>query len=1133
MVSLQNINTVARYETKTLLRSWFFRIFAGISVLLLIAINLGQHANPGFSAWNNRALSGMIPYFNISLLNTVQAIIAIFLASDFMKRDKKLDTTEVIYVRPMSNFEYVFGKTSGILSVFLMLNIIVVLLSAIFQVTLSDVAFNIKPLVLYPLLISLPTLIYILGLAFLLMIILKNQAITFLVLLGYVALTIFEIGKSYHNLFDYMAYNLPMMYSDIIGFGNETELLMHRGIYLLAGIAFISITFSALNRLPQAGRWSVMGYVIGGLLLVGSGFLTWKYIDNINAEKDSRAAYYAANNSYSHLPKMDVTDLKLDITHKGAKLEVESTLQIQNNTKQKADTVVFSLNPSLKITSVQLSGSDVNYKRIEHLIAIMPEKGISPRQKASLSINYAGIIDESIAYLDIDSTTLQEKRWLNMANIDKRYAFLSSEYTLLTPEVLWYPATGVTYNNKDNSTLQPDFFNFEINLSNLKKQVPYSQGVTTKTENGYQIKSEHPYNQLSLTIGNYEEKSINIDSVTYKIAYIKGHDFFSGFFDLMQDTLPDIIRATKDDYEKNIDLYYAFDKLVLLEVPIQFHSYKHILGGTYASVQPEIIMLPEKGMGLRGADFARSKYREERRNRRNETVLPVETQINLFRRFAFSTFFAGMTRTSGMMRGGTGDVNFSIDFGGSNSSENPYAIFPQYYNYMVSFSNDEIPAFNTIIEAYIKEGFSVSGFRQMAGGMSDVERANMAIQKGTLTDLINSKNNQDLVDNVVFQKGHYLISSLKKRLGSLNFDNFLYYFIEDYRYNVLTVDKFINQMKNEYDYDCRALLESWDNFNAVPGYLITQPVYYEVKDAMGVVYLIKFKVTNTENTNGIINASIRSGSGGRRFGSSSSEEERIYEIGPNETKEIAIMMYDAPRMVTLSTVISKNIPATLSYFMRGAETNGKYLKAEEYDKVVELPVAYTQPGEIVVDNESDDFKIISHMAVSRIKKYIDSFKTDTEEDDYVSINRRRAPSRWQAVTQSSLYGEFIRSAYYVRGGSGDQIAQWQAAIPEKGFYDLYIYIPTSAMVNFRRRRSGTPGQGGGPSFSEEGKTYNYKLYQNGESEEINYTMNNVTEGWNLIGSYYIGYDTVTLELSNKSDAGRVMADAIKFVKRSK
>ena len=62
-----------------------------------------------------------------------QAVIAVFLASDFLKRDKKLDTTEVIYMRSMTNGEYVIGKTWGNLQVFLVLNIVVIALALVFN----------------------------------------------------------------------------------------------------------------------------------------------------------------------------------------------------------------------------------------------------------------------------------------------------------------------------------------------------------------------------------------------------------------------------------------------------------------------------------------------------------------------------------------------------------------------------------------------------------------------------------------------------------------------------------------------------------------------------------------------------------------------------------------------------------------------------------------------------------------------------------------------------------------------------------------------------------------------------------------------------------------------------------------
>ena len=116
MISIHNITSIAKYEITTLLRSWFFRIFALLAIVVLFFFNMGTLVmNNGFN-WDMIAISSSIPYVNLLLLNTVQAIIAIFLASDFLKRDKKLDTTDVIYIRSMSNGEYVAGKTIGNIS---------------------------------------------------------------------------------------------------------------------------------------------------------------------------------------------------------------------------------------------------------------------------------------------------------------------------------------------------------------------------------------------------------------------------------------------------------------------------------------------------------------------------------------------------------------------------------------------------------------------------------------------------------------------------------------------------------------------------------------------------------------------------------------------------------------------------------------------------------------------------------------------------------------------------------------------------------------------------------------------------------------------------------------------------------
>ena len=194
MTFISNIQSVAKYESKLLIRSWFFRVFTVLAVAIINFMLFVSEDSGGI--WIATAIPSNIPYLILLLLNTGQAVIAIFLASDFLKRDKKLDTSEVFYVRPLSNAEYVIGKIWGNLRVFLLLNLIIMGITMAFNLTVGEVDW--VAYLLYFFLISVPTLIFIIGLAIFLMLVLKNQALTFVLLLGYIGLTVFYIEDKYY-----------------------------------------------------------------------------------------------------------------------------------------------------------------------------------------------------------------------------------------------------------------------------------------------------------------------------------------------------------------------------------------------------------------------------------------------------------------------------------------------------------------------------------------------------------------------------------------------------------------------------------------------------------------------------------------------------------------------------------------------------------------------------------------------------------------------------------------------------------------------------------------------------------------------------------------------------------------------
>src|SRR5690606_29280002 len=126
-------------------------------------------------------------------------------------------------------------------------------------------------------LISVPTLIFIMGLSFLLMSLIRNQAITFVLILGYIGITLFLLQAKFYYIFDYMAFNIPMLSSDIVGFGNLSVVLAHRGIYFFLGIGFIFLTIFLLKRLPQSETMTFLSVIFSALFLAAGGYLAFNH----------------------------------------------------------------------------------------------------------------------------------------------------------------------------------------------------------------------------------------------------------------------------------------------------------------------------------------------------------------------------------------------------------------------------------------------------------------------------------------------------------------------------------------------------------------------------------------------------------------------------------------------------------------------------------------------------------------------------------------------------------------------------------------------------------------------------------------------------------------------------------------
>jgi len=1119
MLSLYNILTIVKYEVKTLLRSWFFRIFSGIILVILFLYNLTAFTET-FQSFIPRDMYGMtssIPYTNILLFNIGAAVIAVFLASDFLKRDKKLDTSEVIYIRSMTNVEYVFGKALALFLVFLILNLIVILISFGFNLFAQNNNILPSAYLYYFFLISVPTIIFITGLSFLIMTIIKNQAITFILLLGYIAVTLFYIGSKFYNLFDYTGIYLPFLYSDFIGFGNFTSLLLLRTLYFSLGISFIFFTTVLFKRLPQSPLLQKVTIVLAFVFL-GIGLVTgFSYVNSFVSSADIRVSMKKLNNEYALLPRLTFTENKINLVHNGNSISVVSEIDAVNNNTQSLKQATLKLNPGLEITKITSNNAEIDFTRKEHLVILSFKNSIITNGKINLKFEYSGEIYDFACYLDQTDEMLNKPKRIWLFAATNQFSFITPSFVLLTQECMWYPTSGISY-SFENQLSQPfDFTKFQLTINKENNLTAISQGIKLETnEANFVFVNDNPLPQISLTIGNYVEKTLSVDSVNYSLYTLANHNYYEEYSNELGDTLKPLIRELKQDYERELNISYPYNKLNLVEVPIQFTSYRRFWKTGYEYVQPQIVFLPENAIQLSEADFKlRERMQSRFGNRSNQVVLPIENQSNNFKNFVNGTLLDKSSR-----------IRFRFNANPNEIDEKPYSIFSNFYYFTNHINSKKYPAINIAIENYlsIAEDNSSVGFARNILGVTPDESAAMKLSSKSLAEIVSDTTFNRYLNSIVKLKSKYFFVALANEIGKENLSEIIIQFLNESKFSSIDMQDFENYFR-KYELDIKNQVDSWSNNKKLPGFYFTNIQNYKIVDNERERYQIKMNISNPSETDGFIKLTFnpRRERGGGFFGRDNSEEETIFEefvkIPLGKTLSYSTVLDEEPGSLIMNTFLSQNLPLQQQVNFQEFGENKKAKPIVEKVVLNELD-KFSSPYEYIVDNEDSGFVANNPQQSSWLKKFLNMEDSDTTK--YIGVRPWSLPEAWRATINSDTYGKFIHSAHFAKSGEGKAVVNWKVNIEKSGYYDIYTHI-IKPNAGFRRRDE---------ESDSKKREYHYIVSHDDGDEEINLDFNNSEVGWNLLGSFYLSAGEAKVSLNNESENSVVFADAIKWVERN-
>ncbi len=1104
-MNIHNINTIARYEVKLLKRSWLFRIFAGLALIVITFILLGRYSavlNSFGNVWKETALTSQLPFVATYFYNIAQSVIVIFLAGSFLKRDKKLDTAEVTYVRPMSNADYIVGKTWGIIRVFLSLNVVILSITAFVNIVINHSPFNVLPYLFYLLTISFPSLLFVLGLSFTAMCLLKNQAITFLVMLGIVGMVFFYVEDSLNGVFDFFGVYIPAIFSDVIGHANLSIFLLQRLTYLLLGVGFICFTISLVKRLPHRPWKVVVTNTLGSVFIAFGCIAGLVYILHFRSDSALRHEYAESYDKFVKQENIRILTHHITVAFKDKKIEAESKFTVKNNTSENIPQIILFLNPGLKVDAIECNGASIPFKRENQVIIV--DKATASGEECSLSLKYDGTIDENVCYTDIEDKLLENTKVNGtLSRFGKRYAYVEDRYVLLTPECLWYPVAIAPANPKTPYNIKKNFTRYTLKVAGQGSKTILSQGNKQESEGNITFTNPTPLTGISLTIADYERKALRVDSTDYEIYYFKGHDFFSKHFEDIQDTVPAIIREQKNSLEIQKGRDYLFNKFIIAETPVHFAAYIRNWKGYTEYVMPEVVFIPEKGVSIE-VDFPVAIKRSQNWGSGRGGQVPdiFDIKMMIFRTFILNTFINEQETRQGMST--------------LSQELNKFNIKAMFFNYLNFIHSDAYPIIDISLSTMQNSASIVIGGRGWWGGaINDRQRANLYLENHSFKAATQDENiKPEIFHELLKLKSDVLRDFIIIQVPKRDFDPFMKKFTEQYRFMEVDFSEFTRQLSEQFNVDISAFLEKWYTEDQTPTILIKNVEANQVLVDDYTKYQVRLDVYNPSDVDALISARTTSGGRGGRGGafvmvySFSEDNNRSYIIPAKEARQIRIISDDRPANVSVETNISHNIPTSQTFSF--SKVDNVINDTMQGIFPLDLSAFARNSEEIIVDNESNGFKLIESNSRHKLK---DIFKKEDEEK-YKNFMLWNPPSKWTLFASEICYGESVLSGLYKIKGNGANAVEWSAQIPASGYYEIAVWNPK---LSFGGRRN-----------NDEERTQSYTIEYGSEKETISINLEKEERGWVSLGNFYLPQETVKITLTDKVTGNYVVADAVRF-----
>ena len=629
-------------------------------------------------------------------------------------------------------------------------------------------------------------------------------------------------------------------------------------------------------------------------------------------------------------------------------------------------------------------------------------------------------------------------------------------------------------------------------------------------------------------------------------------------FEEIRDSIPAIIRDARYNVEEQMGITYPYSQLTLVETPVSFSGFARPNKGGSEMAQPGMLFLPERGIGMWNDYKAEVAFRKRMMPEMSSFYSSTEDMLSSDLTRSLSSMFLNEYRynvnqarlllysvvsPSLLWRSGVA----------STSVGNLYTISPMFYEQTMALHSVEYPAINSILTDALKKSntFFIS--------YSELDQEERFVGR-SVGDLFRDRlDNPYEVATLLHERTLELLRLLSVRnIPMEQITAFLATFIRENRFRQVEFDEMNREFIEKFGVDWMDVLPAWYENRKIPVFFVRDFKVENVtsqEDGEGSLSGFAFSggfaisdqgnrrsrvsvnVFNDSDVDGVVSFEARdvtfSGMNSRRQGR---EREKVvtrnFLVKAGTGMRIAVVLKGMTS--TFNTNISSNLPT--KFFIQGLTNISKTTDTTEYVKDLDRSYFMPAPGEIIVDNEDENFKLISPPSRKRLRNLISPLSESRYEIGSNLMIREGVEVVPRHMINSEAYGlNKLTHAFMLQGSKATM--EWTARVEREGEYEILAYIPPKVFAHrMDEQEKGARGSGifTVSAFSvtesepEEVKQY-YIVDVGGEKQEVSVDIKEHV-GWVSLGLFQLPVGECKIVLTDQGNKDQVLlGDAIKWV----